>query len=84
MHDGKRVLAYPNARRPDWPDADYIVGNPPFIGGKDIRAALGDDETKALWRVHPHINESADFVMSLGGTAPPKAWRRATRSALGS
>ena len=61
--DGKRVLAYPDARRPDWPDADYIVGNPPFSGGKDIRATLGDDVTKALWRVHPHINDSADFVM---------------------
>ncbi len=53
----------PTRARPDWPKADYIVGNPPFIGGKDIRAALGDDETKALWRVHPHINDSADFVM---------------------
>ena len=63
MKDGKRVLAYPNARRPDWPEADYIVGNPPFIGGKDIRANLGDDETEALWRVHPHINDSADYVM---------------------
>ncbi len=61
--DGKRVMTYPNARRPDWPKADYIVGNPPFIGGKDIRAALGDGETEALWRVHPHINDSADFVM---------------------
>ncbi len=61
--DGKRVLSYPNARRPDWEEADYIVGNPPFIGGKDIRANLGDDETRALWRVHPHINESADYVM---------------------
>ncbi|MGO9986188.1 MAG: class I SAM-dependent DNA methyltransferase, partial [Rhodomicrobium sp.] len=62
-NDGKRILTFPNAKRPDWPEADYIVGNPPFIGGKDIRAALGDDETKALWRVHPHINDSADFVM---------------------
>ena len=50
-------------KKPEWPKADYIVGNPPFIGGKDIRATLGDDEAKALWRVHPHINDSADFVM---------------------
>ena len=60
---GRRVVTYPNAKKPEWPKADYIVGNPPFIGGKDIRARLGDDETKALWRVHPHINDSADFVM---------------------
>jgi hypothetical protein len=25
-----------NPRRPLWPEADYIIGNPPFIGGKDI------------------------------------------------
>ena len=41
----------------------YIVGNPPFIGGKDLRARLGEDYAKALWAAHPEMNESADFVM---------------------
>ena len=50
-------------RRPTWPEAEYIVGNPPFIGGKDIRARLGDEYVKALWAAHPDMNESADFVM---------------------
>lgn len=53
----------PNPRRPDWPEADYIVGNPPFIGGKDIRSRLGDAYATALWKAHPKINKSADFVM---------------------
>lgn len=44
-------------------DADYIIGNPPFIGGKGIRARLGDSYATALWKAHPHINKSADFVM---------------------
>ncbi len=57
--DGKET--YPNARRPDWPTAEFIVGNPPFIGGKDIRARVNYAE--ALWAAHPHMNESADFVM---------------------
>lgn len=61
VRDG--VETYPNARRPVWPAADFIVGNPPFIGGKDIRARLGGTYTEALWSAHPHINESADFVM---------------------
>ena len=26
-----------------WPDADVIVGNPPFLGGKMLRRELGDD-----------------------------------------
>jgi hypothetical protein len=57
--DGKET--YPNARRPDWPTAEFIVGNPPFIGGKDIRARV--QYAEALWSVHSHMNESADFVM---------------------
>lgn len=61
--DGRRVETYPNARRPAWPEAEFIVGNPPFIGGKDIRASLGDAYTEALWGVHRDINDSADFVM---------------------
>lgn len=59
--DGKE--AYPNPRRPDWPKADYIVGNPPFIGGKDLRARMGSAYAEALWTAHTHMNESADFVM---------------------
>jgi len=54
---------YPNARRPEWPTAEFIVGNPPFIGGKDLRARLGDSLVEALWSTHSHMNESADFVM---------------------
>lgn len=61
--DGKTVETYPNARRPTWPDAEFIVGNPPFIGGKDVRANLGDVYAETLWSVHDEINESADFVM---------------------
>ncbi|MGQ2907444.1 MAG: class I SAM-dependent DNA methyltransferase [Aliihoeflea sp.] len=56
-----RTFAHP--RRPDWPEAEFIVGNPPFIGGKDLRARLGSNYAEALWKVHDHMNESADFVM---------------------
>ncbi|MBY0304187.1 MAG: class I SAM-dependent DNA methyltransferase [Sphingomonas sp.] len=48
---------------PDWPEADFIVGNPPFIGGKDIRAQLGGDYAEALWKANPRVPPSADFVM---------------------
>ena len=57
------VYAYRNPKRPEWPMADYIVGNPPFIGGKDLRSRLGEGYAQALWAAHPHMNESADFVM---------------------
>jgi hypothetical protein len=59
--DGKE--SYPNARQPEWPGAEYIVGNPPFIGASFLRARLGDAFAEALWVAHPQVNESADFVM---------------------
>ena len=48
---------------PAWPEADFIIGNPPFIGGKDIRRQLGGDYAEALWRANPRVPKSADFVM---------------------
>ncbi len=54
---------YPNARPAEWPDADFIVSNPPFLGGKDLREALGDGYAESLWRTYPEIGASADFVM---------------------
>jgi hypothetical protein len=57
------VWRYTNPKRPEWPAADYIVGNPPFIGAKYLRERLGDGYAEALWTAHPHMNESADFVM---------------------
>ena len=48
---------------PDWPEADFIVGNPPFIGGKDIRSELGGTYAEALWAANPQVPPSADLVM---------------------
>ncbi|MBN9454892.1 MAG: class I SAM-dependent DNA methyltransferase [Bosea sp.] len=59
--DGRETL--PDPRRPNWPEAAFIVGNPPFIGGKDLRARLGNSYAEALWSAHPWMNESADLVM---------------------
>lgn len=58
------VYDYANPARPEWPQADYIVGNPPFIGAARMRDALGDGYTEALreaWK--GAVPESADFVM---------------------
>ena len=51
-----------------WPKVDFIVGNPPFIGGKDVRERLGPGYFDALFAVSK-INESADFVMHWWGRA---------------
>ncbi len=57
------VYTYSNPKPAKWPAADYIVGNPPFIGNKRMRAALGDGYTDALRAAHKKVPESCDFVM---------------------
>lgn len=68
-----------NPRIPEWPEADYIVGNPPFIGGKDIRARLGDSYTESLWAAHEDMNDSADFVMYWWNRAADILTRKGTQ-----
>ena len=50
-------------RKAVWPQADYIVGNPPYIGARVIRQALGDGYLSALRGAYDDIPEHADFVM---------------------
>lgn len=59
----KAVEKYINPRKAAWPEADFIVGNPPFIGNKRMRTALGDGYVAALRGAWPEMPESADFVM---------------------
>lgn len=48
----------------EWPAADFIVGNPPFIGNKRLRDALGDTYVTNLRQAYAkQVPESADFVM---------------------
>jgi hypothetical protein len=72
------VYVYKSPRRPAWPEAEFIVGNPPFIGGKDIRARWGDAYAEALWAAHPGVNESADYVMYWWDRAADLLARKAT------
>lgn len=46
-----------------WPDADLIVGNPPFLGGNKFKRELGNDYTEALRRVFlGRVPPTADLV----------------------
>jgi type II restriction/modification system DNA methylase subunit YeeA len=54
--DGKPV-------EPQWPEADYIIGNPPFLGDKRMRGELGDeyvDELRTLFE--GRVPGGADLV----------------------
>ena len=52
-----------NPRRAMWPDADFIIGNPPFVGNKRMRSVLGDGYVDALRAAHDDVPETSDYVM---------------------
>lgn len=80
MRDGVAVQVFPNARRPDWPEAEFIVGNPPFMGkGAAMRGPLGDEYVDALWSANGKLPESIDFVMYWWDRAADLLTRRNAR-----
>jgi type II restriction/modification system DNA methylase subunit YeeA len=38
-------------KEPEWPAADFIVGNPPFLGGKLLRTHLGDEYVDQMFHM---------------------------------
>ncbi|GIK30342.1 MAG: hypothetical protein BroJett007_34800 [Chloroflexota bacterium] len=48
---------------PEWPAAEVIVGNPPFLGGKIMRSELGDDYVDTLFAIYKsRVPPEADLV----------------------
>ena len=38
-----------NPKEPEWPAAEFIIGNPPFLGRGGLRGGLGDEYTDSLY-----------------------------------
>lgn len=72
------LYSYANPRPAPWPEVEFIVGNPPFIAGKDMRAELGDGYAEACWTARPQMPGGADFVMHFWDEAA----RRLSRKSL--
>lgn len=72
------LYKYVNPRSEQWPEVEFIVGNPPFIGGKDMRQELGDGYAESCWAVRPHIPGGADFVMHFWDHAAEMLLRKGT------
>lgn len=70
------LYSYVNPKRAPWPEVEFIVGNPPFIGGKDMRAELGDGYAEACWAARPHLPGGADFVMHFWDEAATRLLRK--------
>ena len=73
------LYRYENPRPAAWPEAEFIVGNPPFIGGKDMRAELGDGYAEAAWKARPKLPGGADFVMHFWDEAATRLLRKPTK-----
>lgn len=56
-------MEYVNPRPADWPEADFIIGNPPYLGNKRMREAFGDGYVDALRAAYPELPDSIDYVM---------------------
>jgi type II restriction/modification system DNA methylase subunit YeeA len=60
------ILAYDAEGRPvepEWPEAEVIIGNPPFLGGKRLRSELGDAYVGDIFRVYNNrVPREADLV----------------------
>jgi type II restriction/modification system DNA methylase subunit YeeA len=58
-------LSDPSHPRPaTWPPAEFVVGNPPFLGGKKMRSELGDEYVDALFKAWDGVvPREADFVV---------------------
>jgi type II restriction/modification system DNA methylase subunit YeeA len=56
-----------------WPEADAVVGNPPFLGGKRMRKSLRDDYVERLFAAFAdRVPAEADLVVYWFA----KAWER--------
>jgi hypothetical protein len=52
-----------NPKEAEWPEAEFIVGNPPFMGRKFLRRQIGDEYADMLFRVFAgRVVPGADFV----------------------
>ena len=57
------AILSPDGEEPDWPQADVVIGNPPFLGGKLLIGGLGENYVSrmfAAWK--GRVPPEADLV----------------------
>ena len=61
------ILAYDEGGKPvepEWPEADVIIGNPPFLGSFKIRSELGGRYIEDLFKLYGDRLPACDLVCS--------------------
>lgn len=57
------ALLTPEGLPTQWPKADVIIGNPPFLGAKLLKPERGPDYVKLLRKAYPEVPGMADYCV---------------------
>ena len=57
------ALVTPEGLPTQWPKADVIIGNPPFVGAKRLKPERGPDYVNTLRRAYPDVPGMADYCV---------------------
>ena len=61
--ENRDAILSEEGKEPEWPEADVIIGNPPFLGDKKMKDALGDAYVDALRaKFQGRVSGGADLV----------------------
>ena len=57
------AILTPDNTEPKWPEADVVIGNPPFLGGKLLITTLGEDYVSKIFTTYEgRVPAEADLV----------------------
>ena len=57
------AILTPDDTEPDWPEADVLIGNPPFLGGNRLISNLGEDYVSRMFTTYAgRVPATADLV----------------------
>ena len=57
------AILTPDGGEPEWPKADVVIGNPPFLGGKLLIRNLGEDYVSKVFSTYEgRVPKEADLV----------------------
>ena len=57
------AILTPDGQEPEWPEADVVIGNPPFLGGKLLIGSLGEDYVSKMFSAYKgRVPAEADLV----------------------
>ena len=57
------ALLTPDGQPAQWPKADVIIGNPPFLGAKRLKPERGPDYVNTVRHAYPEVPGMADYCV---------------------